>query len=81
MSTCEYCLARKTARKPFEKITRPEAPLQLIHFDISGTMTIRARHGIIYFITFIDDFTQFRYVYLTSQKSEALSCFIKFMNR
>lgn len=43
-------------------------------------MNIRARYGTIYFITFIDDFTQFRHIYLISQKFKALSCFIKFMN-
>nr|XP_009783587.1 PREDICTED: uncharacterized protein LOC104232161 [Nicotiana sylvestris] len=43
-------------------------------------MNIRARHGAIYFITFIDDFTRYGYVYLISHKSEALSCFVKFMN-
>ena len=34
MSTCEYCLAGKTTRKPFGKGTRAETPLKLIHLDI-----------------------------------------------
>ena len=32
MSTCEYCLVAETTRKPFEKETRTESPLQLIDF-------------------------------------------------
>ena len=52
MPTCEYCLASKTTRKPFEKLTRVEIPLQLIHSNICGPMSIRARHGALYFITF-----------------------------
>ena len=80
LSTCESCLAGKTARKPFGKGTRADTSLQLIHSDTCGPMNVRARHGAIYFITFIDDFTRFGYVYLISHKSEALSCFIKFMN-
>ena len=43
-------------------------------------MNVKARHGEVYFITFIDDFTQYGYVYLISHKSQALDYFIKFMN-
>ena len=80
MSTYEHCLASKTARKPFGKGTRAESPLQLIYSDICGSMNVKARHGTINFITFINDFTQYDYVYLISHNSQALDCFIKFMN-
>jgi transposase InsO family protein len=43
-------------------------------------INVRARHDDVYFITFIDDFTRYGYVFFISHKSEALSCFIKFMN-
>ena len=43
-------------------------------------MSVKARHGALYFITFIDDYTRFGYVYLISHKYEALDCFIKFLN-
>lgn len=43
-------------------------------------MNVRKRHDAIYFINFINDFTQFGYVYLISKKYEALSCFINFIN-
>ena len=80
MSTCEYCLAGKTTRKPFGKGTRAETPLKLIHSDICGPMSVRARYGAFYFITFIDDFTQYGHVYLITHKSEALSCFRQYIN-
>ena len=32
MPTCEYCLADKTTRKPFEKGIRTKTSLQLISF-------------------------------------------------
>ena len=51
ISTCEYCLVGKIIRKPFEKGTRVETTLQLIHFGICGLMSVRARHHILYFIT------------------------------
>ena len=50
----------------------------LVHSDICGLMNVRARLGAIYFITFINDFTRFGYVYLISHKSEVLDCFIKY---
>ena len=80
LSTYEHCLVGKTARKPFGKGTRAEFPLQLIHLDICGPMNIRARQGVVYFITFIDNFTRYGYVYLISHKSQALYRVIKFMN-
>ena len=43
-------------------------------------MNVRTRREAVYFITFIDDYTRFGYVYLISHKSEALNCFKKFMN-
>ena len=41
---------------------------------------MRARHGVDYFITFIDDFTRFGHVYLISHKSDALDCFKQYTN-
>ncbi len=43
-------------------------------------MNVRARHGAYYFITFIDDYTRYGYIYLISHKSQALGCFKTFMN-
>ena len=80
LPTCEYCLQGKATRKPFGKGTRAEYPLQLIHSDICGPMSIKARHGASYFITFIDDYSRYGHVYLISHKYEALDCFIKYLN-
>ena len=80
MSTCEYCLAGKTTRKPYGKGTRVETPLKLIHSDICGSMSVRARHGAFYFITCIDDFTRYGHVYLITHKLEALSFFRQYIN-
>ncbi|KAK2971565.1 hypothetical protein RJ640_017934 [Escallonia rubra] len=45
LPTCEHCLAGKTTRKPFGKVTRAYVPLQLIHYNICGEMNVRAMHG------------------------------------
>ena len=80
MSTCEYYLVGKTIKKPFRKGTKAKTPLQLIHFDIYGPISVGARHGTWYFITFIDDFTRYGHVYRISHKSKALDCFIRCIN-
>ena len=77
---CESCLAGKTTRKPFSKGTRAEISLQIIHSNICGLISVMARHDASYFITFIDDYSCFGYVYLISHKSEALDCFKKILN-
>ena len=43
-------------------------------------MSVRARHDILYFITFIDDFTHYDHVYLISHKLEVLDCFRRYIN-
>ena len=58
LSICEHCLARNTTRKTFGKGTRAKFPLQLIHSNIYGPLNVKVRYGVVYFITFIDDFTR-----------------------
>ena len=43
-------------------------------------MSVKARYGASYFITFIDDFTRYGHVFLISHKSEVLDCFEKYIN-
>ena len=80
LPTCEHCLAGKITRKPFGKGTRAEYHLQLIHSDICGPMNIEVRHGASYFITSIDDYKRYGYVYLIVHKSETLDYFKRIMN-
>ena len=68
----------KAMRSLFGKAKRAFVPLELVHSDICGPMNVRTRHGAQYFITFIDDFTQFDHVYLISHRFEALDCFKRY---
>ena len=54
--------------------------LGLVHTDVCGPMTIHARGGYIYFITFIDDFSRFGYLYLMKYKSKTFEKFKEFIN-
>ncbi|RVW95242.1 Retrovirus-related Pol polyprotein from transposon TNT 1-94 [Vitis vinifera] len=49
--------------------------LECIHSDIWGPYSIPTINGHKYFISFIDDFSRYSYVYLIREKSEALDVF------
>ena len=52
--------------------------LELVHSDVCGPMSTQARGGYEYFITFIDDYSRFGYVYLMKQKFEAFEKYKEF---
>ena len=54
---CELRLASKAIVKPFSKAMRASSHSELIYSDICGPMNVKARHGAIYFITLIYDYS------------------------
>ena len=52
--------------------------LELVHSDVCGPMSTQARGGYEYFITFIDDYSRFGYVYLMKQKFETFEKYKQF---
>ena len=52
--------------------------LDLTHKDVCDPLNVRAREDFEYFITFIDDYSRYDYVYLLLHKSEAFEKFKKF---
>ena len=46
--------------------------LEIIHTDVCGPMSVEARGGYRYFLTFTDDLSRYGYVYLMKHKSETL---------
>ena len=79
---CESCLQKKITKLPFmghgERATEL---LALIHTDVCGTFDVQIKDDYIYFITFIDDLSWYRYVYLMKHKFEAFKKFKKFKNK
>ena len=55
--------------------------LALVHTDICGPFNVQARGGYFYFITFIDDYSWYGFVYLIHRKSEAFEKFIEFRHK
>ncbi|KAK1560777.1 hypothetical protein Q3G72_030819 [Acer saccharum] len=79
LPTCESCLEGKMTKRTFSaKGARATECLGLIHTDVCGPMSIQARGGYEYFITFTDDYSRFGYVYLMRHKSDAFDMFKAF---
>ncbi|KAL0313260.1 UNVERIFIED_CONTAM: hypothetical protein Sradi_5725300 [Sesamum radiatum] len=76
LPTYESCLKGKTTKKPFVgQTTIANGLLDLVHTNVCEPLSIPARGGFSYFITFIDDHSRYGYVYLMRYKSEAFGRF------
>ena len=68
---CESCLEGKMTKSPFKaKGYRATKQLELVHTDVCGPMSVQARGGYEYFVTFTNDYSRYGYVYLMRQKSK-----------
>ena len=54
--------------------------LEIIHTDVCGPMSVEARGGYRYFLTFTDDLTRYGYIYLMKHKSETFEKFKEFQS-
>ena len=62
--------------RPFNaKGYRTKDVLGLVHTDLCGPMSTSARGGYEYFITFINDYSRYGYIYLMRHKFEAFEKF------
>ena len=63
-------------KRPFKaKGNHATKKLELVHNDVCELMRVQAKGGYEYFITFIDDYSRYGYVYLMHHKSEAFEKF------
>jgi len=54
------------------------APLQLVFVDIWGHSHVASTHGSLYFVSFVNAFSGYTWLYLISHKSQATSMFLQF---
>ena len=78
LSPCEYCLVGKMTKFFFLVRYKSQELLELVHSDICGPLSTKTYNNKEYFITFIDDYSKFAYVYLISAKSETFDYFRKY---
>lgn len=75
---CEHCVLGKQTRVKFgAAIHRTKGTLDYIHTDVWGPSRNVSLGGKRYFVTFIDDFSRYVWVYPMSQKDEVLDIFLK----
>ena len=79
--TCEPCLMGKMTKTPFSwSMEWANDLLEVIHTDVCGPMSVEARGGYHYFLTFTDDLSGYRYIYLMKHKSETFEKFKAFQS-
>ncbi|RVW18326.1 Retrovirus-related Pol polyprotein from transposon TNT 1-94 [Vitis vinifera] len=71
--TCVDCIKGKQTNKSKRGATRSSTILEIIHTDICSLDM--DSHGQKYFISFIDDFSRYMYLYILNNKNEALDAF------
>ncbi|MCO5602425.1 hypothetical protein L7F22_056557 [Adiantum nelumboides] len=74
---CEGCVLGKMHRFAFSQdgSVRATRKLQLVHSDVCGPMRTPSVENSIYFVTFIDDFSRFCWVYPLKAKSDVFAIF------
>ena len=80
-SICVECIkGKQTSHISKFPATRSIEPLQLIHTDICGPFDVPTWSGEKYFVTFIDDFSRYGYVYMLHEKSQSVTYLEIFIN-
>ena len=79
MQRCETCIESKITKRSFPRVERNNSKLlDLVHSDICELNGVITRGGKRYFITFIDDYSRYTYVYLIRTKDEAFEMFKRY---
>ena len=80
LSFCEPCVMGKNHRTSFpsKSYSKTSQPLELIHSDVCGKVSTASFSGCYYFLTFIDDFTNFVWIYVLKTKNQVFDKFKEF---
>lgn len=80
---CSSCTYAKAHRNPFNKRTveRAKFPLEKVHSDMAGPLPVPTLSGCQYFLTFIDDYSRYMFIYIIKRKSELYECYEDFRKK
>src|SRR3954463_3240498 len=78
LKVCIECVKGKQTNKRKTGAYRSSELLELIHMDICGPFPKASWNGQQYFISFIDDYSRYVYLYLIHEKSQSLDMFKHF---
>ena len=71
ISEYEICVQAKIHRKSFKSVERKTSLLDLVYSDVGDLKNHITYGGNQYYITFLDDYTRYTYVYLMKTKNES----------
>lgn len=77
---CKEWYKEKQARKAFKHdlSMKSKQNLELVHSDVCWPFEVRSNEGNYNFLTFIDEFTRYMWIYLIKRKGELFTHFKKF---
>ena len=71
LSECSGCKLAKMSALPFNKSTSiSTSPFQLVHTDLWGPSSVATKGGSVYYVSFVDDYSRYTWVYLMARKSD-----------
>jgi hypothetical protein len=77
---CDACACAKAHQLPYQiSLSHPTVPLELIFSDVWGS-AIESFGRKSYYVTFIDDYSKFIWIYLLRHKSEVSKYFLEFQS-
>ena len=79
LEQCIDCIKGKYVKKIKKDAKQSIGILEIIHIDICGPFPMKSVNGYDSFITFIDDYSHYGYIYQIKKRSEALDKFKIFM--
>uniref|UniRef100_A0A803Q0C6 Retrovirus-related Pol polyprotein from transposon TNT 1-94 n=1 Tax=Cannabis sativa TaxID=3483 RepID=A0A803Q0C6_CANSA len=76
---CKACCLGKSHKLQFPTSTTTyNAPLELLHSDLWGPVPTNSSNGYRYYISFVDAYSRYTWLYLLRTRDEALPTFTKF---
>ena len=80
-NACHICPLAKQSRLPFSpSVISSMTPFEIIHCDIWGRYRHPSLCGAYYFLTIVDDYSRFTWIFLMRHKNEAQSLLKRFFN-
>ena len=80
LNICVDCIKGKQIKHTKKWTTRSTHLLEIVHTNICGPFDVNSFGKERYFITFIDDYSHYGYVYLLHEKSQALNVLEIYLN-
>lgn len=78
-SVCSSCMSGKMCRQPFSiKETRASSIFDKVHSDIWGLAPTKSLEGFRYYVSFIDEFSRFLWIFPVINKSDIFQVFVNF---